>query len=148
MSNPVVRQANSRDIAGMHRVRLAVRENRLASPISEVDYVPQIEPPGRGWVVEVNGAVAGFAVANARTGNLWALFVDPRFERQGIGRALHDAMLPWFFSQGIERAWLTTQGGTRAERFYRSAGWRHASTLPTGELLMELSKPGAHSPQR
>lgn len=48
----------------MHRVRLAVRENRLTSRITEEDYIPAIEETGRGWVVEVDGGVVGFAVGN------------------------------------------------------------------------------------
>jgi GNAT superfamily N-acetyltransferase len=87
-----LRQARRADIPAMHRVRLAVRENRLTANITQEDYVPAIEHTGRGWVVEVDGAVVGFAVGNAATGNIWALFVDPAHEGQGHGRRLHE---PW-----------------------------------------------------
>ncbi len=44
-----LRQATRADIPGMHRVRLAVRENRLTSAaITEADYIPAIEVTGRG----------------------------------------------------------------------------------------------------
>ena len=92
----------------MHRVRLAVRENRLTSRSTEEDYIPAIEETGRGWVVEVDGGVVGFAVGNAATGNVWALFVEPAHEGQGHGRRLHDAMVEWLFSRGLERLWLST----------------------------------------
>jgi hypothetical protein len=40
----VLRQAQRGDIAAMHRVRLAVRENRLTSAaITEAHYLPAIE---------------------------------------------------------------------------------------------------------
>lgn len=133
-----LREAHSRDVAAMHRVRLAVRENRLVSRITEADYLAEIEVTGRGWVVEREGAIVGFAVANVRTGNIWALFVHPSHERQGHGRALHETLLRWLFSKGVERAWLTTQAGTRAERFYLAAGWRCAATTPDGELVLEM----------
>lgn len=135
-----LREADRRDIDAMHRVRLAVRENRLASAIGHDDYVRAIETTGRGWVVEDEGRVAGFAVANARTGNIWALFVDPAYERRGFGRRLHDTMLHWLFSTGADRAWLSTQPGTRAERFYEAAGWRRTGINDNGELEFELRR--------
>ena len=129
----------------MHRVRLAVRENRLTSRITEEDYIPAIEETGRGWVVEVDGGVVGFAVGNAATGNIWALFVDPAHEGQGHGRRLHDAMVEWLFSRGLERLWLSTDPNTRAHRFYESAGWRHTGMLANGEATFERHAPiGPH----
>ncbi len=47
-----LRQADRGDIPAMHRVRLAVRENRLTfSVITEEHYIPAIEVTGRGWVI-------------------------------------------------------------------------------------------------
>ncbi len=137
---PALREADRRDIDAMHRVRLAVRENRLASTIAHDDYVRAIETMGRGWVVEAEGRIAGFAVTNARTGNIWALFVDPRWERCGFGRRLHDTMLHWLFSTGADRAWLSTQPGTRAERFYEAAGWRRTGLNDNGEVHFEMRR--------
>ena len=123
----------------MHRVRLAVRENRLtSSAIGEEHYVQVIESTGRGWVAEEHGSVVGFAVGNARTGNIWALFVDPEHEGHGHGRRLHDAMVEWLFLQGKHRLWLSTDPHTRAQRFYESAGWSFVRLLPDGEALYEL----------
>ena len=140
MTATCLRQADRRDIEGMHRVRLAVRENRLASTLGDDDYVYAIETTGRGWVVEVMGSIVGFAVANARTGNIWALFVDPRHERCGFGRRLHDTMLRWLFATGADRAWLSTQPGTRAARFYEAAGWRSIGMSDNRELQLELRR--------
>jgi len=140
--NPVLRQAHRDDIAGMHRVRLAVRENRLVSAvISEADYLREIEATGRGWVIEVEGTVLAFAIGNSTTGNIWALFVDPDHEGQGYGKRLHDEMVRWLWSQDLERLWLTTSPSTRAERFYESAGWRNVGLTAGGEIRFELVKP-------
>jgi len=74
------------DIPGMHRVRLAVRENRLTSDrIRPEHYVPEISVTGRGWVVERDGVIVAFAIGNFVTGNIWALFVDPGLEGRGYG---------------------------------------------------------------
>ena len=130
----------------MHRVRLAVRENRLVSTITEADYVEALERTGRGWVVERDAAIVGFAVRNVRTGNVWALFVDPAHERQGHGRRLHAAMMSWMFASGLARAWLSTEPGTRACRFYEAAAWRWVATLASGEHELEMLPRDFHAP--
>lgn len=134
----VLRQAVRADVPGIQRVRHGVRENRLTScVITDAEVVEAIELTGRGWVVEVDGQVVGFAVGNARTGNIWALFVDPDHEARGHGRRLHDAMLAWLWSQGLRRLWLSTEPETRAQHFYERAGWIHRGPLPGGEILFE-----------
>lgn len=134
----MLRQAVAADIPAMHRVRLAVKENRLVSTvISESDYQPAIETSGRGWVVEIDGQVVAFAVGNRTNGNIWALFVDPAHEGRGYGRLLHDEMIKWLEGQGVGKLWLTTEPGTRAERFYEKAGWRRVGSTTQGEARFE-----------
>ena len=114
---------------------MAVRENRLTSSvITEADYVAAIEEHGRGWVVEDARKIVGFAVGDARDGNIWALFVHPDHERRGHGRRLHDAMVAWLRSRGLERLWLTTEAGTRAQRFYEAAGWQADGRTKGGSI--------------
>ena len=124
----VVRAATEDDVPAMHAVRVAVRENRLDHPgmVTADDYRRLIGPDGQGWVAEAEGRVAGFAVGDRTRDNVWALFVDPAFEGRGIGRRLHDAMMDWFFASGAQTVWLGTEPGTRAEGFYRAAGWEAA----------------------
>ena len=142
----LVRPATRADIAGMHRVRLAVQENRLtSSAITPAHYRPAIEDTGRGWVAVEGGQVCGFAIGNRETGNIWALFVDPSVEGVGLGRRLHAAMVSWLFAEGLERLWLSTEPDTRAQRFYEQAGWQFVGRLPDGEVMYELIKPAAHA---
>jgi len=138
----MLREASRSDIQAMHRIRLSVRENQLTSSVvTEADYAPFIEEYGRGWVAEQDGTVVGFAIGDARTGNIWALFVDPSHERSGYGRQLHQIMVSWLWSQGLERLWLTTDPHTRAQEFYEAAGWQQIGTEPNGELYFELRRP-------
>ena len=67
-----LRQATREDAAGIWRVRYAVRENRLSRPgsITDDDLFEAIETSGRGWVVIDDGEVVGFAIGNARNGNI------------------------------------------------------------------------------
>jgi GNAT superfamily N-acetyltransferase len=137
----ILRQACRQDIEAMHRVRLSVRENVLTSSVTPADYVPAIETEGRGWVVEAGGDIVAFAVGIAADGNIWALFVDPAHEGRGFGRRLHDTMVQWLWSRGLDRLWLTTTPHTRAQRFYEAAGWRRAGEAPGGEVRYELQRP-------
>lgn len=140
----ILRRAERRDIPAMQRVRLSVRENELTSTvITEDDYISAIEETGRGWVIETDGTVVAFAVGNAVTGNIWALFVDPQHEGRGHGRRLHDEMIASLFSSGLARLWLSTSPDTRAQRFYEAAGLRHLGTVAGGEALYELQNPSA-----
>lgn len=136
-----LRLATRGDIEPMHQLRLSVLENRLADPRSVVpqDYVSMIEERGRGWVYEIDGAIAGLAVADHSRRNIWALFVAPGFEGRGIGRALHDTMVSWLFERGRDPLWLSTEPDTRAERFYAAAGWQRKGIEANGELRFELT---------
>ena len=53
---------------------------------------------------------------------------------------LHDTMTQWLRSRGLGQLWLTTEPGTRAQKFYESAGWRFAGTTPRGEARYELGE--------
>ena len=133
----------------MHRVRLSVRQNRLTSTaVTDADYIAAIERTGRGWVIEIDGAVVAFAVGNAQTGRIWALSVDPDHEGRGYGRELHDEVVGWLWSMGLERLWLTTEPGTRAERFYESAGWICVGRTERGEVRFERGRPGVGTSAR
>jgi GNAT superfamily N-acetyltransferase len=138
----MLRQALLTDIAGMHHVRLSVRENSLASPdrITEADYISVIDGLGCGWVVESQGTIVGFAFG-LRSGSIWALFVHPDHESRSHGKNLHSAMVNWLWSLGHTRLWLTTDPGTRAEQFYLSHGWQLRGITDSGEHRLELNGP-------
>lgn len=142
MTDPRLRLAQRGDVAQIQRVRHSVRENRLTSgAIADEEVVEAIERTGRGWVVEIDGRIVGFAIGNAGNGNIWALFVEPEYEGRGIGRLLHDAMVDWLWSRRLQRLWLSTEADTRAVRFYEAAGWSNRGPLPNGEILFERFAP-------
>ncbi|MDB5268269.1 MAG: family acetyltransferase [Hymenobacter sp.] len=138
---PKIREAQVADIPRMSEIRLAVRENALSNPalVTYEDYVAYLTQRGKGWVAEVGGQVVGFAIADLQDHSIWALFIHPDFDRQGIGRALHNTMLTWYFGQTTEPVWLSTAPGTRAEGFYRRAGWRETGRTRRGEVRFELA---------
>ena len=143
MKQPVhIRCATDADIPEMHRIRMSVRENQLADAalIQPDDYRSMLNERGRGWVAEIDRGMAGFAVADLTRSNIWALFVHPGFEGCGVGRRLHDTMLEWLFTSGAEHVWLSTEGCTRAERFYVAAGWQRRGRDANGERRYSMSQ--------
>ena len=135
-----IRSASVADVPAMHRLRNAVRENRLsaAAGITEASYLPYIDA-GSAWVADRPDGIAGFAAIDPSSETVWALFVDPETEGAGIGRALHSAMLGWAREQGVRRLSLTTETGSRAMHFYERAGWTQAATTADGEVTFERS---------
>ena len=140
--NMVIRRAEIKDVTQIQFVRNEVKENRLSNPglVKDEDVIDYITRRGCGWVCEINNRVAGFAIADLVDHNIWALFVHPEFEKLGIGKRLHDEMLRWYFSQTDETVWLSTSPATRAELFYRKAGWHEAGVHGKGEIKFELTK--------
>ena len=119
-----LRQATVADIPGIWEVRYSVSENALTpGRISDEDVRVSIEDTGRGWVIEENGKIVAFAIGNAETGNVWALFVKPEAQGRGYGTRLHAAMIEWFRSKSVDRLWLSTGTDTKARKFYEKNGW-------------------------
>ena len=50
-------------------------------------------------------------------------------------------MLDWYFAQNKEHVWLSTEPGTRAEAFYRKAGWRKVGTHGRNEVKFMMTYP-------
>lgn len=131
----MLRKAVVADIPQLKFVRSSVVENILCDPskVTDDDYEWFVKNPGVA-VWEEDGALVGFSAADPRDGSIWALFVMPGFESKGIGSRLLAEACALLKSAGIERAWLTTDPNTRAERFYRAAGWKHVGAKGS-ELL-------------
>ena len=117
-------------------IRFAVRENRLGDPsrVTDADYHWFTENPGI-WVWEEDGHILGFSAADTRDGTIFALFIDPAHEGRGIGRALFAKALDSLREAGHETGSLTTQPGSRADRFYQRAGWKAIGTSESGERI-------------
>lgn len=135
-----LREAQVRDIFQIQAVRRSVKENTLSNPalVTDKDVEEYITRRGKGWVCEIDNKIIGFAIADLKGNNIWALFIHPEHEGKGIGKKLHELMMHWYFSQGKENVWLSTSPGTRAEIFYRRAGWREVGVHGKGEIKFEM----------
>lgn len=134
------RIANLDDIPGIQVVRHAVKENRLSDPalVPDSDVEDYILRRGRGWVCSHDNTIVAFAIVSITDNNVWALFVDPAFEKMGIGARLHSDMMNWYFESTDKKIWLSTAPGTRAEGFYRLKGWKDKGFTKSGELFFEM----------
>ncbi|MFH4966543.1 GNAT family N-acetyltransferase [Gaetbulibacter sp. M235] len=135
------REANKADIKQIQIVRNSVIENTLSNPelVTDADCLEFITKRGKGWVCEVDNQIVGFSIADLKENNVWALFVHPNYDKQGIGRQLHDLMLNWYFNQTSKNLWLGTEPNTRAETFYRKSGWNEIGTHGKGEIKFEMT---------
>ena len=136
----IFREALPADIPAIQIIRNSVKENTLSDPalVPDKDVEDFIGRRGKGWVCEMEGRIVGFAIADLQDNNIWALFIQPGYEGKGIGKKLHDDMLDWYFDQNKEAVWLGTSPGTRAEAFYRKAGWRKTGIHGKGEMKFEM----------
>jgi GNAT superfamily N-acetyltransferase len=138
----IFREAKESDIPQIQVVRNAVKENTLSDPklVTDEDCLEFMTIRGKGWVCVVDKTVVGFSIADLKDKNIWALFVHPDFEKRGIGKKLHQLMLDWYFEQPQDYVWLGTAPKTRAEIFYRTAGWRENGMHGKGEIKFEMTR--------
>jgi GNAT superfamily N-acetyltransferase len=137
----IFREALITDIPQMQVVRNSVTENMLSDPalVPDKDVADYMTRRGKGWVCEINHSIAGFAIVSVQDHQVWALFIQPGFDKKGMGRRLHDEMVEWYFNQSADTIWLSTAPGTRAESFYRKAGWIETGIHGKGEIKFEMT---------
>ena len=137
----IFREATVMDIPQIQLVRNAVKENTLSDPslVTDEDCESFLINRGRGWVCETQNKIVGFSIADLQDHNVWALFVHPAYEKKGIGKMLHDIMLNWYFSITTTTLWLGTSPHTRAEQFYRKAGWIENGVHGKNEIKFEMT---------
>lgn len=136
-----IREAKMEDIPQIQVVRNSVKENTLSDSglVTDKDCEEFMFERGKGWVAEIRGRIIGFSIVDLKDNNVWALFLHPDFEKQGIGRKLHDVMLDWYFEQTSKTIWLGTSPHTRAESFYRKSGWKEIGIHGKGEIKFEMT---------
>jgi ribosomal protein S18 acetylase RimI-like enzyme len=87
----------------------------------------------RTWVAEDEGSVVGFATtgrsedadADRRTGEVYAIYLDPDVVGTGIGRKLFAHAVGDLRERGFSTATLwVMETNAQARRFYEIAGWR------------------------
>lgn len=148
MGDITFREAVGKDMPGISRVRFAVRENILtpeqlrARGITEESVAASFLTTSKGWVALRGEEIVGFSIADREERTVFALFVHPDHEAQGIGSRLFDLAVAWLRTHGTERIWLTTGQDTRAARFYERRGWIKTGEGTYGDVRYEYKWPG------
>jgi GNAT superfamily N-acetyltransferase len=97
----------------------------------------------RLWVADDDGAAIGFAVtgpseeadADERSGEVYAIYLDPDRVGTGVGRALFARAVEDLRSRGFRTATLwVLESNERARRFYEVAGWRTDGTTASERI--------------
>ena len=92
----------------------------------------QPPPEYRMWVAEDGGRILGFAVtgrsedadADERTGELYAIYLEPDRVGTGLGQTLFEHAVGDLRERGFRTATLwVLETNARARRFYELAGW-------------------------
>ena len=135
------RAAKVKDIKQIQIVRNSVKENTLSNPVlvSDKDCEEFITTRGKGWVCEIDETIVGFGIVDLKENNIWALFVKPEFESQGIAKELYTHMMDWYFDQTKNPIWLGTLPNTKAEKFYEKLGWIKSGSVNKGEIKYEMT---------
>lgn len=141
-----VRAATKYDVDSLFDIRCSVVENHqsrdeLAALGITVDSVTGMIEGGDyiTTLAEVEGLPVGFTMAQISEGYVFAAFVRPEFEGQGIGKLLMNAAEEGLRRAGVREARLSTGGepGLRAIGFYRHLGWREAGFLDDGQIVFK-----------
>jgi len=127
----IFREITVQDVPELFAVRVATRENALSMAelkrlgITEATVTDMIGTSHRGWLCELEGRVAGFAMGNRHNGEMWVVALRPEFEGRGLGAELLTRVENWLWAEGWERIWLTTDldPNLRAYGFYLHQGW-------------------------
>lgn len=134
------RLADALDMAVVHRAAVhaavpgiydqPIRDN-WAPPVdlarAERDYLQAQDEGMRSFVVEIDGALAGFTLIEPARGHIEACYVAPAAARRGLGRALMSAAEEAARAAGAKA--LDVRSPASAEPFYRSLGF--APTIRT-----------------
>jgi GNAT superfamily N-acetyltransferase len=146
------REAVAGDMPAIAHVRTSVRENLLtaeqlrARGITNESVAASFEVDAKGWVAERERAIVAFAIADRGSGSIFALFVLPECEGQGLGSRLLDLAMAWLRANGIVDVWLTTGPDTTAARFYERRGWVAAGPADHGDVRYEFRGSGSEPP--
>jgi GNAT superfamily N-acetyltransferase len=121
-------------------------------------YERELEAPEERWrqglkdrtrfVADVDGVVAGTVSGGDSDVNgaaaMTAMWVDPRFRRQGVGHLLVNTVVDWAAGGGYAEMFLwVTEGNDNAERLYQRHGFVRTGAdqeVRPGRLEYEMSR--------
>ena len=143
----LIRVATPDDIDTLFAIRTSVVQNHLSrEQMTALGITPQvladsIRAAPCVWIAEVEGRPAAFSMVDRATGEVFAMFVLPGYEGQGLGRRLMAVAEAALFEHH-ERLFLITDGRDeiRANGFYQRLGWSMVDRLEGDDVRYEKSR--------
>lgn len=141
-----IRIAQQDDIETLFEIRTSVVENyQSREEIAALGITPEsvaemLATVCCAWVAEIDSQPIGFSIANATEKTIFGIFVLPKFEGQGAGRALMQAAEDWLWSKDIDEIWLVTGNNPslRAYGFYLHLAWIPVGVELDGDFKGEM----------
>lgn len=142
-----VRRARSADVDAIFDIRTSVTQNHLTHEqllemgISQDVVTETLESAECGWIAEVDGQPAAFAIVDFEDASVFALFVKPSFEGRGLGNLLMDKAEKVLFASH-ETIWLETDASPdiRANGFYQKRNWIAVGVDDKGDVRYEKKR--------
>lgn len=125
----------------VYDIRFSVHENLVHG--HQIQYLQREQAlddirQGGGWICKKNNDCVGYGLGIFIPEPLiGGLFVKPDYHHKGIGSHLLSLVTTWFFEQDTAEISLTTDAGSKAERFYRQRGWQPAGVDEFGQLILK-----------
>ena len=143
-----IRRARAKDVDVLFDIRTSVTQNRLSRPqlaalgITEDTVSDALESATCGWLADIDGAPAAFAMVDHRDGSVFALFVSPHYEGRGAGKLLLREAEDELF-KAHDKIWLETDAreSVRANGFYRANGWVSVGVDDKRSMRYEKNRP-------
>lgn len=143
----LIRVATPDDIDTLFAIRTSVVQNHLSrEQMTALGITPQvladsIRAAPCVWIAEVEGRPAAFSMVDRAAGEVFAMFVQPGYEGQGLGRRLMAVAEAALFEQH-ERLFLITDGRDeiRPNGFYQRLGWSMVDRLEGDDVRYEKSR--------
>ena len=143
-----LREIEKTDIKDILDIRVSTKENHFnMTDLAEVGVTPEsiaewLDGSVKGWVCEISGKPAGFALADSKTAEVLVVACYPEYEKRGVGKALMIKVHEWLWSYGHDEIWLWSDPdpGIRAHGFYRKLGYEPTGATKGNDELLKLKR--------
>jgi len=143
-----LREIERTDINDILRIRVSTKENHFSmTDLAQVGVTREsiaewLEGSVKGWLCEVSGKPAAFALADSMTAEVLVVACYPEYEKRGIGKALMLKVHEWLWSFDHDEIWLWSDpdAGIRAHGFYRKLGYEPSGATKGNDELLKLKR--------
>jgi len=110
---------------------MAIEQQAYGQPWTRGNFADSLRSGYQAQMLTANGITLGYFVAMKGVDevHLLNITVAPRWQGQGWGRVMLDALAVWSRGQGAQWLWLEVRAGNlRAQRIYERQGYRRVGT--------------------